>query len=560
MHEGGEAGALRGLNRIRLVMVGFVFCFAVIGLRLGQLTLLGPQAPEQAKGEIEERLPRPDIVDRNGVVLATDISIPSLYADPRQILDVDEAVELLTGAMPELGARELHDKLTQKRSFVWLKRQITPRQKEIVHNLGLPGIGFRNETRRVYPMGRLAAHVLGYVDVDSHGLAGIEKFLDGQGALYTASLADPVNKRAMPATLSIDTRVEHALTEEMASALATYKAVAAAGLVLDVRTGEVLAAASLPDFNPNDPKDAQDKTRLNRFTGGVFELGSSVKTVTFAMALDDGVTTLSQSYDCRAPLVAGRARINDYHATRRILTVPEIFTNSSNIGTAKMALDVGIDGHKAFLRKVGFFDRLRTELPEAAEPLYPKHWGRVHTMTAAFGHGISIQPLQLASAVAATVNGGILIGPTFLKRDAEEAQGVSKRIISPKTSAEMRYLMKLNVEDGTGGKAAVAGYRVGGKTGSAEKVVGGRYSGDHRLTTFLAAFPIEEPRYVVLVLLDEPQPTPATFGFATAGWNAAPATAKVIARIAPLLGVEPVFSPEEMAKISKQANAAIVGD
>ena len=560
MGDWGDGQGLRGLNRIRLVMLGFAACFALIGLRLVYLGVLGPAGEQVQRSEIEERLPRPDIVDRNGVVMATDIPLSSLYADPRKILDVDEAVELITGAIPELKPRELRDKLTQKRSFVWLKRQITPRQKEEVHNLGIPGIGFRNETRRVYPKGRLAAHVLGYVDVDSRGLAGIEKFLDERGALYTASLADPVNRAAMPATLSIDSRVQFAVTDELAKALTEFKATAAAGLVLDARTGEVLAAASLPDFNPNDPKDAQEKTRLNRFTGGVFELGSSVKTVTFAMALDAGVTTLERSYDCRAPLVAGRARIDDYHATRRILTVPEIFTHSSNIGTAKMALDVGIEGHQAFLRRIGFFDRLRTELPEAAEPLFPKHWGRVHTMTAAFGHGISIQPLQLAAATAATVNGGILVEPTFLKREAEAARSVSRRVVSAATSAEMRHLMKLNVDEGTGTKAAVLGYRVGGKTGSAEKVVGGRYSSDHRLTTFLAAFPIDDPRYVVLVLLDEPQPSPETFGYATAGWNAAPATARIVQRIAPLLGVAPIFSPDEAAKIAKQANAAVIGD
>jgi cell division protein FtsI (penicillin-binding protein 3) len=552
---------IKGQKRIRLIVCGFALCFAAITLRFGQLSLWQPGVEhDQARLEIAEKIARPDIVDRNGAVLATDISIPSLYADPRKILDTDEAVELLTATMPEIDARELRQKLSQKRAFVWLKRQIAPRQKELVHNLGIPGIGFRNERLRVYPMGRLAAHVLGFVDVDSRGLAGIEKYLDGKGALYKASLAEPGKSTAMPAVLSIDTRVQHAVMDEIAKAMETFKAQAGAGIVLDARSGEVVAAVSLPDFNPNHPKEAQDKTRLNRFSGGVFELGSSVKTVTFAMALDEGATDLSQSYDCRTPLAAGGSRIDDYHATRRILTVPEVFTHSSNIGTAKMALDVGIEGHQAFLKKIGFFDRLRTELPEAAEPLHPRRWGRVSTMTAAFGHGISIQPLQLAAAVAALVNGGMLVEPTFFKRDREAATAVSRRVISEKTSESMRYLMRLNVTEGTATKANAPGYRVGGKTGSAEKVVDGRYSRDHRLTTFVGAFPMDDPRYVLLVMLDEPQPTKDTYGFATAGWNAVPTAGKIVERVGALLGVEPKITPEEAVKLAKQVNAGTLGD
>ena len=553
--------AIKGQKRIRLIVCGFALCFAAITLRFGQLSLWQPGVEhDQARLEIAEKIARPDIVDRNGAVLATDISIPSLYADPRKILDTDEAVELLTATMPEIDARELRQKLSQKRAFVWLKRQIAPRQKELVHNLGIPGIGFRNERLRVYPMGRLAAHVLGFVDVDSRGLAGIEKYLDGKGALYKASLAEPGKSTAMPAVLSIDTRVQHAVMDEIAKAMETFKAQAGAGIVLDARSGEVVAAVSLPDFNPNHPKEAQDKTRLNRFSGGVFELGSSVKTVTFAMALDEGATDLSQSYDCRTPLAAGGSRIDDYHATRRILTVPEVFTHSSNIGTAKMALDVGIEGHQAFLKKIGFFDRLRTELPEAAEPLHPRRWGRVSTMTAAFGHGISIQPLQLAAAVAALVNGGMLVEPTFFKRDREAATAVSRRVISEKTSESMRYLMRLNVTEGTATKANAPGYRVGGKTGSAEKVVDGRYSRDHRLTTFVGAFPMDDPRYVLLVMLDEPQPTKETYGFATAGWNAVPTAGKIVERVGALLGVEPKITPEEAVKLAKQVDAGTLGD
>jgi cell division protein FtsI (penicillin-binding protein 3) len=557
----GADFSLSGQRRLRLVICFFALCFAIISLRFAQLALLPPPSPGgAARSDVPDVLPRPDIVDRNGVLLASDIAIPSLYADPRQIIDADEAVELLTGAIPEMRAPDIMQKLSQKRAFVWLKRQITPRQKDMVHRLGIPGVGFRNETRRVYPMGRLAAHVLGYVDVDSKGLAGIEKYLDDRGVIYKASLAEAGRNATKPAVLSIDARVQHAVASEIAQSMTTYKAQAGAGIVLDVNSGEVIAAVSLPDFNPNDPKQAQDKASMNRFSGGVYELGSSVKTVTFAMALDSGVTDLTRSYDCRYPLPAGRARIDDYHATRRILTVPEVFTHSSNIGTAKMALDVGIAGHQAFLKRLGLFDRLRTELPEAAEPLRPARWGRVNTMTAAFGHGISIQPLQLAAAVAAFVNGGLLVEPTFFKRGVEEARAISRSVISAKTSADMRYLMRLNVTEGTATKADAPGYRVGGKTGSAEKVIGGRYSRDHRLTTFVGAFPIDNPRYVVLVLLDEPQAVDGTYGFATAGWNAVPTAGKIIARIGAMLGVEPEIAPEEAVRLAKRVNAGTIGD
>ncbi len=544
--------ALAGRNRLRLVILGFALCFLVIAGRAAQLSLLVPDNPRFA-GEDKVRIPRPDITDRNGVLLATDITIASLYANPRKILDVDEAIELLTAVAPRLDAKVLRKKLTKDRAFVWLKREVSPALQQAIHNQGIPGVGFRNETVRVYPMGRLAAHALGYVDVDSRGLSGIEKFLDDQGALYTASLTDPQERAALPAQLSLDVRVQHAMTSEIQKAIDRFRAKAGAGIVLDVRTAEVLAMVSLPDFNPNDPKQAQDQIRMNRVTSGVYELGSVIKAVTFAMALDTGTSTLDDRYDARYPLVVGNARINDFHAQKRILTVPEIFLHSSNIGTARMALAVGLEGHKAFLRKVGLFDRMITELPEAAAPLLPKRWTKLASVTASFGHGFAVQPLQGAAVTASLLNGGRLIRPTFLKRDAATVAGFSELVIKPETSEKMRHLFRLNAEKGTARKAAqqALGYRVGGKTGTAEKVINGRYSKNHRLTSFIGGFPMDDPRYIVLVMLDEPQPLKETYGYATSGWNAVPTAGKVIARIAPLLGVHPEFNDEEIAKIAK---------
>ena len=543
----------RGHKRLRLVIVGFALGFAVLLGKLAWLTLIeGANHRQTAQFDAKVRIPRPDITDRRGYVLATDIPVSSLYADPAKMIDIDEAVELLTGALPELNAKDLRRKLDRrKRRFVWIKREVSPGQRELIHNMGIPGVGFRAETRRIYPMGNLASHVLGSVDVDSHGIAGLEKFLDDQGALYTASLAETERAASMPAQTSIDVRVQHAVTDELQKSIKKFSAKAAAGIVLHANTGEVLSLVSLPDFSPNNPKDALKKENVNRVTAGVFELGSIIKAVTFAMALDAGTATLNSRYDARFPLVIGRARINDFHAKRRILTVPEIFMFSSNIGTGKMALDVGQEAHQAFLRKMGFFDRLVTELPEAAKPLLPKKWGKLVTVTASFGHGFAVQPLQGATVVAALLNGGRLIPPTLLRRDAETAEALAQQVIKPSTSADMRYLFKLNVDKGTAGKAGVPGFRVGGKTGTAEKVVNGRYSKNHRLNSFVGAFPMDDPKYVVLIMLDEPKALPETHGYATSGWNAVPTAGKVIARIAPLLGVAPRFDNASSEKLKK---------
>lgn len=543
---------MKGQKRLRLVMGLFLGCFAAITVKLSVLAIHAPEAAGPTRGDEVARIPRPAIVDRNGQVLATDIRIPSLYADPRKIIDVDEAVELLTATLPDLNAGELRRKLSQKRAFVWLKRELTETQRDQVHDLGIPGLGFRNEIKRIYPMGKLAAHVLGYVDVDSRGLAGIEKYLDDQGALYKASLAEPDAQTAAPAQLSIDVRVQHALTDELVSAMALYQSIAAAGIVMDVHTGEVLAAVSLPDYSPNDPRNAQKPEYLNRFTGGAFELGSVVKTVTFAMALDAGTANLDSTYDVRFPIPAGRSKIDDFHPERRTLTLPEVFTYSSNIGTVKMALDVGKEGHEAFLRKIGFYQKLRTEIPEAASPILPQRFSRVSSMTAAFGHGISIEPMQLVAVSGAMMNGGMMIEPTFLKRTAADAAAVSQPVISAETSEKMRFLFRLNGTSGTGAKADVPGYRVGGKTGTAEKVVNGRYSGDARLNSYLAAFPMENPRYVTLVMLDEPKATPDSHGYATAGWNAVPVSGRLIKRIAPILGITPELTIVEREKLFKE--------
>ncbi len=548
---------LKGQNRIRLLGIGFTAFFAAISLQLGQLTLLHHNTGVNAElAAHEPRSPRPDIVDRNGVVMATDISVYSLFADPRKIIDVDEAVELLTATIPDLDAKSLRDKLKQPgRAFVWLKRQVNPELRDSIYNLGIPGVGFVDERKRVYPLGRLAAHTVGYVDVDSKGIAGIENYLDGQGAIYTASLNQPETHTTAPAQLAMDMNVQQAVTDEVAKAVIKFKAKAGGGIILDVETGEIVALASLPDYNPNAEDKHLTSDQQNKLTSGVYELGSVIKAVTFAMAFDYGTANLQSTYDTRQALVIGKAKIHDFHAEHKVQTVAEVFTNSSNIGTAKMALQVGIENHMEFLRRVGLLDKLITEVPESAKPLLPRHWSKLASATAAFGHGFAVQPLQGLSVIADFINGGMSVPPTFLKRTPEEAAALSHRIVKPETSEKMRYLFRLNVLEGTGSKADVIGYRVGGKTGTAEKVIHGHYSKDKSLATFIGAFPMEKPKYAIFVMLDEPVALPETFGFATAGWNAVPTAAKIIERVAPMLGITPVFTPEDLAKLAKQAKA-----
>jgi cell division protein FtsI (penicillin-binding protein 3) len=538
--SGEKSGA-----RVGLVMLCFGTLFATI---TGRLVMLGI-APSEPVGlrrvaSTGTIAARPDIVDRNGQIMATDIRSVSVFAEPRNIIDKDEAVELLTAVLPDVNAKELRDKLNQKKGFVWVKREVTPRQQAEVHRLGIPGVGFVPENKRVYPNGTAAAHVLGFANVDNIGIAGIEKYIDAQGlqdlkgAGFMPSASD-----LKPIEISIDLRVQHAMRDELKIALDKYKAKAAAGLVVDVTTGEIISLVSLPDYDPNNPVDALEPTRINRINVGVYEMGSTFKALTTAMALDSGKYNINSSIDARNALRYGKFRISDFHAQHKIMTVPEVFIHSSNIGVAKMALGVGVEGHKTFLRKMGQLDRLRTEMPESAEPIVPPRWGELNTMTIAFGHGLAVAPLQAVMGTAALINGGWLIPPTVIKRSEDEAKKLAARVIKPETSEAMRYVMRLNAEKGSAKKAEVTGYFVGGKTGTAEKVIGGRYSKTRLLTTFMAIAPSDKPKYLFLTILDEPQGLPETHGFATSGWNSAPTTGRIIERVAPLLGLPPRFDP-----------------
>ncbi len=536
----------RAKNRVLMTMAVFFGIYSAIG---GRLIYLGMQDPDDSGGPASRvTASRPDIVDRNGEVLATDIKTASLFAEPRRIVDTDEAIEKIATVIPDLDYEQTYNKLKSGTGFVWLKRQLSPKQQNVIMQLGIPGIGFRTEKKRFYPGGPTASHVLGLVNIDNQGIAGLEKYIDEQGLadLQASGLAVAADLR--PVRLSLDIRVQHVVHDELARAMEKYRAIAAGAVVLNAKTGEVVAMASLPDYDPNNPYNAHEKDRLNRMSAGTFEMGSTIKSFTTAMALDSGKVTLQSTFDARRPITIGHQTIRDFHGKRRVLTVPEVFIYSSNIGSAREADVVGIEGHREFLKRIGLLDRLQTELPEVARPTEPKVWKKVHSITIAFGHGMSTTPLQTAVGAAALMNGGKLIPPTFLPRTQAQADAVAEHVVKEKTSEDMRYLYRLNAEKGSGKRAEVLGYRVGGKTGTAEKVVNGRYASDKRFNAFLAAFPMDDPQYIVLSVIDEPKPEKPGMA-ATSGLNAAPVVANIIRRSASLLGVKPEFSHENEATL-----------
>lgn len=526
-----------------LLAIAVLASFGAVAAQLVMLGLKssGPQVTLALSEAAPTNFARPDIIDRNGRLLATDIEVPSLFADPALVLDRDELVEKLATVLSDINQSELRAQLADKaRRFVWIRRGLSPKTAQQVHDLGLPGLAFRNELRRAYPGGELAGHILGGVNIDNKGVGGIEKYIDekvGVEGVHSAELSD----RA-PVRLSIDLGVQHSLEDELDTAMRHYHTEGAAGVVIDVKTGEVVASASLPRVDPLKPQQAQEPVRIDRVAAGSYELGSVFKTITLAMALEDGLATTATVLDVRQPLTAGRYTISDFHPSDRPLTVEEVFTHSSNVGAGMLALQAGADRFGGFLKRLGLADPLTTEIGPAGLPQLPVQMERAELITMSYGHGIAVSPLQFASAAASILNGGKKITPTFLRyRESDEKPAA---VISGMTSREMARLFRLNVLDpsGTGKRAEVPGYRVGGKTGTAERASNGRYQEKAVLSSFLGAFPMDDPQYVTYVVLFEPQATPETNNQRTASMNAAPVTARIIRRIAPQLGVVPLMT------------------
>ncbi len=530
--EGDRKTAIEtGRNRLMVAGALFTAAFAVIGIRVVDVSVFSDNSEPRYTRSIakdEKHTGRADIVDRNGVLMATSLNTASLFANPRLVLDPEQAAIRLATALPGINVKAIEKKLRSDRGFVWLKRHLTPRQQYAVNRLGIPALNFQREARRMYPLGPLASHALGFTDIDNKGLSGIERYFDKELRTRQDNMA-----------LSIDVRVQHVLEHELGTAMKKFSAIGAAGLVMDVNTGEILAMSSLPSFDPNQPGAIDKDLRFNRTTLGVYEMGSTFKIFTTAMALDAGTVSLRGGYDATNPIRIARFTIRDFHAKKRWLSVPEIFMYSSNIGTVKMALDVGISGHRNFLTNIGMMKPVGIELSETGAPLAPNRWREINSMTISFGHGLAVSPLHLVAGVSAMVNGGIYRTPTLVRRDPSDVP-VGKRVVTAETSAKMRRLMRLVVKNGTGRNAAAPGFLVGGKTGTAEKVSGRGYKKKALISSFVAAFPMHKPRYVVLAMLDEAKGTKETFGYATGGWVAAPVVGAVVRRIAPVLGLRPI--------------------
>lgn len=533
----GEVKQALDTGRNRLIVTGVLFAlvFTVIAGRLVDVTLIGrssePRVATAPRAGAFESF-RADISDRNGVLLATSLETASLYANPRLVPNAADAASRLA---PVLDADEadIRAKLSNGKSFVWLRRNLTPKQQYEVNRLGIPGVDFQRDERRVYPLGNIAAHIVGFTDIDNKGLAGIERRFD-----------DQLRAAQHPVKLSLDIRAQFVMREELQRSIDEFRAVGAAGMILDARTGEIVAMVSLPDFDPHRPGAMPPENRFNRPTLGVYEMGSTFKLLTLAMALDLGVANLGSTWDATHPIQISRFTIKDFRGgERRWLTTSEVLQYSSNIGAARMGVAVGPARQKDFMRRIGMLDAAPLEMPEIGQPMFPSNWKEINTMTIAFGHGIAVSPMQLVNAVATLANGGVLRPSTLLKRDPNDVPP-GRQVISPETSRTMRGLMRMVVEKGTGKKAEVAGYRVGGKTGSAEKVSAhGGYARKSLLSSFVGAFPIDDPRYVILAMLDEPHGTKQTGGFATGGAVAAPTVGRLVTRLAPLLGLEPVDRP-----------------
>lgn len=544
-HIVGAKGQTLEIARARLAILG-IFClllFAVVVIRVGDLSILQkPSEPEtdQVAFTALESHERADIVDRNGVLLATTLQVPSLYVDPSMVSNKTDLAEKLAGILKTENAEDLTRKFSKKGRFVWVKRGLTPKEHYAVNALGHPALGFRTETRRFYPQGALAAHLVGYTSIDGKGLAGVERFYNGQ-----------LRQGGDPIKIAMDVRLQHSMSKALKENMRAFNAKAATGGIVDIETGEIIAAVSLPDFDPHHAGSADKNALFNRFSLGVYEMGSTFKMFSTAAYIEETGRPFSHTFDARKPLKQGRFTINDYHAQKRIMTLPEVFIHSSNIGSAMMGQQIGTDAMRDFYRDLGLLDKLDIDLSENGKPLVPQPWRDINTMTAAYGHGIAVTPLHVLRATAALVNGGVVPDLHVAKVNKGGSDDIQSRVLSASTAHKMRQLLRLTVTHGTGGKAGVEGYVVGGKTGTSEKATANGYDKHKLLSSFVGVFPANAPRYAVIAILDEPKGNKSSYGYATGGWTAAPVVANVIGDMGRILGISPVIeSAPEVAGLT----------
>lgn len=515
--------------RLRLLILSssFIVLFVVVLLSLLDVTLFFSDTEHHEFKKLNASNTRGRILDRDGNILGTTLVTASLYCTPKYILDPKDAALKLGLIFPDLSYNKLLERFTSEKGFEWIKRNLSPAQQQAVLSLGIPGLDFEYEKKRLYPQGSLFSHVLGLVDIDGLGIAGIEKQfskeLDQGGDIQ----------------LSLSLAIQHSLYDELQKGIDHFQAEGGSAVMVDIESGEVRGMVSLPNFDPNIPSSMTKDNAFNRNTLGVYELGSIMKIFNTALYLKYGKGGKDAVFDVSDPIRVGRFTINDYRGgQKRPLTVEEIFYHSSNIGAAHMAVSVGPDVQYRFFKEMGFFDKPQIELPERGKPIYPKKVNQAAAMTMAFGHGMAMTPLQFLSGLSNLLNGR-KHQLTLLKREERE---FGEEVFSLKDGQILCNLMRLVIEKGTAGKARVKGYLIGGKTGTAEKIENGRYQKNGKnLNSFVGAFPINKPKYLVFVTLDYPKARPDTYGFTAAGWNAAPVGGRIIRRLASLLNIPPVY-------------------
>ena len=530
------------ISRLLFLIICLALCFMALGYKLIAVALTTPADKHiYAKSDYFRR----EIVDRNGVLLAINVPGSSAYANPKKMIDINDAVEKLTKNISGIDKNRLIKDLKETKTFAWIKRELTTKEQRIIHNLGIPGIYFEEEQKRVYTQGSVLSHLIGYVGRDNDGLAGLEKSYDEflSGRHFT-------NKDdTEPLKLTIDSRVQNIVHEELAKTISTFRAAAGLVVIADPNNGEIIAAVSMPDFNPHIPAQATADQLFNRYSLGVYEFGSIMKALTMAIGIDADKAHLTDAYDLTSMRVAN-FNLNDYHKSVGFHTVPEIFLHSSNIGMAQIVLETGKEDFKKYVDRLGLTEKLAIELPEKAHPLVPKfdQWTDLSMTTMSYGYGMSFSPLHFMNAGVPVINGGKMYPLHFVKKDEPI---IGTQVLKETTSADMLKLMRLVVSKGTGKNAEVKGYFVGAKTGTAEKREGRRYVKNKRDSSFFAVVPAINPKYAILIMLDNPQPTKETFGFATAGWTAAPLAKNIISRMVTLYGISP-YTGDEDAKIEEE--------
>jgi cell division protein FtsI (penicillin-binding protein 3) len=525
-------------NRLVMSAICFSFALAMIAFRLLNVMVLNPVGePLVSHGQSKFHLGRADIVDRHGEVLATSITTSSLYANAQKVLNAPEAVHRLAQVLPKLNKTKLIERLKSGKRFVWIARHLTPTQREHILSLGLPGFSFMRDQRRIYPYGNLVSHVVGLTDIDNNGIGGVEKTKD-----------DFLRTGAQPLELAIDLKIQHVVYDVLKKGMDEFLATGAAAILMDLETEEILGMVSLPDFNPNKAVDVNGKEFFNKATLGMYEFGSTMKVVNTAMVLESGVASLKSTFDTSAPLQVGRFSITDYRANHGVINVAQILVYSSNRGSARMALAAGTERQKKFLEKLGYLSPNTIELPEHGRPIVPKHWRDVNTMTIAYGYGLAISPSHQINGMSSIIGGGCRKQGTLLKKSPLNQSTPCNRVVSESVSKTMLQLMRFVVTHGTSTKANKEGYFIAGKTGTRNMLVNGSYRKDKVATAFVGILGEnqDKPKYIVVVLLEDPKPIKKTFGFTTAGWNAAEIGGNILARVAAVVGLKPTPEPDRI--------------